>query len=85
MPTGITAMASTVTNQGIAKKQILMGLANGHILGVPKDLLDARRPKTKQEGEVATGLAPYHPIVPYDHHQSYITYNQVRACIMAAA
>lgn len=74
--TGVAAMTTTVSRQGIARKQVVFGQTNGLILGVSKDDLDVRRPKNKQEAEIATGLKPYSPLMAVEF-PNYIGYNQV--------
>ena len=69
-------MTTTVSNHGIARKQIVFGQTNGHIMGVSKDDLDVRRPKNKQEAEIATGLKGYSPMLPGEFFNS-LGYNQV--------
>lgn len=64
-PTGIKAMASTVTAQGITPKHIIVGLTSGQLFMMPRRVLDPRRPETKPTlDQQSEGLVRYSPYVP---------------------
>ncbi|KAJ3177319.1 hypothetical protein HDU87_004571 [Geranomyces variabilis] len=63
----ISAIGATVTRAGITTREILLGLADGHLYGVSKRLLDPRRPiaaPTADEKEEM--LYPYRPALDFN-------------------
>ncbi|TPX70016.1 hypothetical protein SpCBS45565_g01990 [Spizellomyces sp. 'palustris'] len=66
-PKRINAMALTATGAGITTKEVLLGLAEGHLYGVNKRLLDPRRPvgaPTADEKE--EGVLPYRATLDFN-------------------
>ena len=68
-------MSTTITNAGITKKTLLIGVSLGYVYSLPKMFLDPRRnlsdsPKLREEG-----LIPYIPELPLIT-TSFINYNQ---------
>ncbi|KAJ3144379.1 hypothetical protein HDU89_008548 [Geranomyces variabilis] len=63
----ISAIGATVTRAGITTREVLLGLADGHLYGVSKRLLDPRRPiaaPTADEKEEM--LFPYRPALDFN-------------------
>lgn len=74
-PLNVESMTTTITNAGITKKNILIGVSLGYIYSLPKMFLDPRRnftdsPKLREEG-----VMPYIPELPLIT-KSFINYNQ---------
>jgi len=74
-PHPATSMSLTVTAQGVAETQILIGLPSGSIAAIHKRMLDARRPTNPKAAKHADGLMPYHPILMVPDHL-VLNYNQ---------
>jgi len=79
----ITTMAVTKTLQEIAPKQILIGMFSGQILGLPKNILDARRPPKLAPGAqplpAEAGIIPYDPYIPINPKAIVNYYNRVES------
>ena len=73
LPTAVTAIGVTTTQQGITFRQLLLALPSGSVLGLHKRLIDARRPLDDQAA-AAEGVMPYRPILPVAH-QMTVNYN----------
>ncbi|XP_014675376.1 PREDICTED: ER membrane protein complex subunit 1-like [Priapulus caudatus] len=61
LPYTVVAMTTTITEKGITNRHILLALADGGILDLPKALLDPRRPNTPTAEHREEGLIPYMP------------------------
>ena len=68
-------MVSTCTERGITSKNILIGLDNGYVYSIPKNILDPRRSFKQTHMLQEEGLPPYIPELPLIA-QGYINYNQ---------
>ncbi|XP_055332623.1 ER membrane protein complex subunit 1-like [Paramacrobiotus metropolitanus] len=65
LPGFVNDMQETVTAGGITHKNLILGLASGSLLQIPKVLLDPRRPLFPSAAEREEGLVPYAPELPY--------------------
>jgi len=75
-PTGVTAMGVTQTKRGITSRMLVLALATGEIFGLPKRILDPRRPSgvpTNDDRE--EGLIPYDVLIPINP-KAVLSYNQ---------
>lgn len=71
IPEPISHMAVTQTRQGITSRQLLAALPKSNaIIGLPRNLVDARRPILKDGKPTAEsaeeGLVPYAPVLDFD-------------------
>ncbi|PGH36631.1 hypothetical protein GX50_00493 [[Emmonsia] crescens] len=69
IPEPISSMAVSQTRQGITAKQLLCALpASNSIIGIPRQLLDPRRPmgRTPTANEAEEGLIQYAPFLDFD-------------------
>jgi len=71
VPEPISHLAVTQTRQGISTRQILASLPRSNsIIGLPRNLVDARRPARKDNKATAAdmeeGLVPYAPVLEFD-------------------
>jgi len=64
----------------VTETQVLVGLPSGHIFGIQKKFLDARRPTNSKAAAHAEGVMPYHPLLVLPHTQ-VINYNRTIARI----
>ena len=62
-PFAVSALATTITEQGVTETQLLAAKTDGSILGIQKKLVDSRRPKNPKAAKHAEGLMPYHPVL----------------------
>ena len=74
-PFSVESMTTTITNAGITKKNILIGVSLGYIYALPKVFVDPRRNLTDSPKLREEGLMPYIPELPLIT-QSFINYNQ---------
>jgi len=74
-PGHISAIATTVTEKGISSKDLLFALETGSILGLPKAIIDPRRPEVMSQEAREEGLIPYMPELPRPFDRM-INYNQ---------
>ncbi|KAK9765069.1 hypothetical protein K7432_006895 [Basidiobolus ranarum] len=66
-PEAVTAVGVTTTRNGITSREVLFALASGQIYGVPKKILDPRRPVGGlSEADKEEMLIQYDPNVPFD-------------------
>ncbi|RFU32415.1 hypothetical protein B7463_g3947, partial [Scytalidium lignicola] len=68
IPEAITHMSVTQTQQGITSRQLICTLASNAVIGIPRNILDARRPVGREPtaGEMEEGLIRYHPVIEFD-------------------
>ncbi|CAL1543686.1 unnamed protein product [Lymnaea stagnalis] len=69
------AMEATVTEKGIASKNIIIALKIGGILSLPKALLDPRRPVIPTQETMEEGTIPYVPEIPLSA-EAFVNYNR---------
>lgn len=62
-PFAVSALATTITEQGVTETQLLAAKTDGSILGIQKKLVDSRRPTNAKAAKHAEGLMPYHPVL----------------------
>ncbi|XP_028413058.1 ER membrane protein complex subunit 1-like [Dendronephthya gigantea] len=74
-PFNVDSMTTTITNAGITKKTLLVGVSLGYIYSLPKMFLDPRRNLTDSPRLREEGLMPYIPELPL-MTTSFINYNQ---------
>jgi hypothetical protein len=74
-PSHISTIATTVTEKGITSKELLFALETGGILGLPKLIIDPRRPEVMSPEAREEGLVPYVPELPRPYDR-IINYNQ---------
>ncbi|XP_059178557.1 ER membrane protein complex subunit 1-like [Physella acuta] len=74
-PAPIYAMEATVTEKGIASKNIMMSLKSGGILSLPKAFLDPRRPVIPTQDTMEEGTIPYVPEIPLAT-EALVNYNR---------
>jgi hypothetical protein len=74
-PFNVDSMTTTITNAGITKKTLLIGVTLGYIYSLPKIFLDPRRNLTDSPKLREEGLMPYIPELPLIP-TSFINYNQ---------
>lgn len=76
LPIAVKIISTTKTNKGITSKMFLFGLENDKILGIPKNILDPRRPLgPPSTGDQEEFLNTYEPNIPIIG-TSFVTYNQ---------
>jgi hypothetical protein len=63
-PGHIQAISVSLTEKGISNKDILISLASGGLLELPRMLLDPRRPVEPRPQDREEGLIPYTPELP---------------------
>jgi hypothetical protein len=80
MPTAIVALSYTTTQRSITHKSLLFGLSSGHIMAMPRDILDPRRNITSTQEMMDEGLPPYVPLIPFQPRMT-INYNQTVSSI----
>ncbi|KAK6594649.1 DUF1620 domain containing protein [Botrytis cinerea] len=68
VPEAITHMSVSQTRQGITTRQLLCTLASNSIIGIPRYLLDPRRPVGRDPipAEQEEGLLRYSPVIEFD-------------------
>ncbi|KAH8816855.1 hypothetical protein F5884DRAFT_237153 [Xylogone sp. PMI_703] len=68
IPEAITHMSVTQTQQGITSRQLICTLASNAIIGIPRNILDPRRPvgRDPTAAEMEEGLIRYHPVIEFD-------------------
>ena len=74
-PTGIRVMTDTVTEKGLTNKHLLIALASGGLLELPKAFLDPRRPLIPTPEHREEGLIPYMPELPIPS-EGFVNYNK---------
>jgi hypothetical protein len=74
-PSSLATMTTTQTKKGLTYKNIIMGLHSGHIVSLPKRLLDPRRDIIPTDDMKEDGLPLYHPELPLKPVM-YINYNR---------
>ncbi|KAJ3303622.1 hypothetical protein HDU76_005326, partial [Blyttiomyces sp. JEL0837] len=65
-PFAVTAVGSTITNAGIATRELLVSIVTNEIMAINRRMLDPRRPigqPTSDDKEEM--LIPYQPVIPY--------------------
>ncbi|KAJ1654321.1 hypothetical protein IWQ61_005727 [Dispira simplex] len=73
----VTALGVTTTRNGVATRELVMSLASGRIVTLPRSLVDPRRPQSDpNDEEKQEGLTRYEPLLPNNpkwtlsyHHQ----------------
>ncbi|EFC49614.1 hypothetical protein NAEGRDRAFT_78106 [Naegleria gruberi] len=67
LPFGVRSIGVTKTTIGVTNKQFILSLTNDQIYLVDKKIIDARRPRnpTAASDEIAEGLMPYNPYIPF--------------------
>nr|XP_039250334.1 ER membrane protein complex subunit 1-like [Styela clava] len=71
----IKAMGVSKTERGLTTRQILIGLARGGILGLPRRVFDPRRPLQADQSHREEGLMPYVPDIQV-HPAMLVNYNK---------
>lgn len=68
IPEAITHMSVTQTQQGITSRELICTLSSNAIIGIPRNLLDPRRPvgRDPTPAEAEEGLIRYHPVIEFD-------------------
>ncbi|KAB8295863.1 hypothetical protein EYC80_008684 [Monilinia laxa] len=68
VPEAITHMSVSQTRQGITTRQLLCSLESSSIIGIPRYLLDPRRPVGRDPvaAEQEEGLLRYQPVIEFD-------------------
>ncbi|KAM3083865.1 hypothetical protein ACMFMG_002026 [Clarireedia jacksonii] len=68
IPEAITHMSVSQTRQGITTRQLLCTLSSNAIIGIPRYLLDPRRPvgRDPTAAEQEEGLLRYQPVIEFD-------------------
>ena len=67
-PKTVTAAASTITQQGVAKKALVVGTSGGQIFSVDRQIINPRRPlENPTNAEKADGLFKYEPYLQLDN------------------
>ncbi|KAG4031100.1 hypothetical protein MFRU_010g02250 [Monilinia fructicola] len=68
VPEAITHMSVSQTRQGITTRQLLCALESSSIIGIPRYLLDPRRPVGRDPiaAEQEEGLLRYQPVIEFD-------------------
>ncbi|CAM9180241.1 unnamed protein product [Phaeothamnion confervicola] len=88
-PHAVSALGTTLTQQGIAAKHLLVGFGAGQLLSLDPVILDARRPLSEPTtAEKAERLVQYHPFVPVIRQQVVshtLAVERLRAVHCAAA
>lgn len=79
-PGGINTMIDTVTLKGMTNRHIIVALASGSLLEVPRMFLDPRRPINMLMEHREEGLIPYAPELPIPN-ESLINYHQTLLAI----
>ncbi|KAK3727887.1 hypothetical protein QZH41_010605, partial [Actinostola sp. cb2023] len=74
-PTAIRAMTVTITERGIAHKNLLIGLQSGYVVSLSKNFLDPRRTFNPTPEDREEGLYPYMPEISLNP-LAFINYNQ---------
>lgn len=74
-PQGVTAMAVSETDQGLALRNLLIALPFGGILEISRKFVDARRPMEMTPELREEMIIPYIPELPINN-EDFITYNQ---------
>ena len=63
LPRTITAATATITQQGVAKKALVVGTSGGQVHSVDRMLVDPRRPmESPTVSEKKDGLLKYHDL-----------------------
>lgn len=66
-PFTLSALSTTITEQGVTEPFILAAQTSGSILGIQKRLVDSRRPTNSKAAKHAEGVPPYHPVIGLPH------------------
>ncbi|KAJ1909253.1 hypothetical protein IWQ60_011271 [Tieghemiomyces parasiticus] len=78
LPEQVTALGVTTTRNGVAVREVIMALASGRIVGLPRVLLDPRRPLADPtEDQKLEGLMRYDPLLPNNPRWTLSHYHQV--------
>ena len=68
LPKTISTAASTITQQGVAKKALVVGTAAGQVFSIDRMLLDPRRPmENPTAAEKKDGLMKYEPFIAFNY------------------
>lgn len=62
-PFAVSALTTTITDQGVTEPMLLAAMTSGSILGIQKRLVDSRRPTNDKAAKHAEGVPKYHPVV----------------------
>ena len=74
-PSNIQALGVSLTEKGISNKDLLISLASGGLLELPRMFLDPRRPVEPRPEDREEGLIPYTPELPIPPI-GIVSYNQ---------
>ena len=67
LPRTITAATATITQQGVAKKALVVGTSGGQVYSVDRMLVDPRRPmESPTVSEKKDGLLKYEPFIAFN-------------------
>lgn len=67
-PKTITAAGSTITQQGVAKKALVVGTSGGQLFSIDRQIINPRRPlENPTNAEKADGLFRYEPYLQLDN------------------
>merc|ERR1711871_1811427 len=68
LPRTITAATATITQQGVAKKALVVGTSGGQVYSVDRMLVDPRRPmESPTVSEKKDGLLKYEPFIAFNY------------------